>query len=80
MLNTIGDNVYVGSTAESLCEGLYMHKWAVKSNMCLTRPLYAKAKEHGFKRFSIELIENYPCVCKEELVAREGYWIRQLGH
>ena len=31
------------------------------------------------RTFHIELIENYPCECKEELVAREGYWIRQIG-
>ena len=38
-----------------------------------------KQKKYGFDNFYIELIENYPCECKEEMAAREGYWIRQIG-
>ena len=79
ILNTIDDNVYVGSTTEALCKRMWKHKWDVKNNRFITRPLYVKAKEYGFENFYIELIENYPCECKEELVAREGYWIRQIG-
>jgi hypothetical protein len=26
----------------------------------------------------IELVENYPCKSEEELIAREGYWMRQV--
>ena len=79
LLNTIDDNVYVGSTTETLCNIMWKHEWDVKSNRFITRPLYVKAKEYGFEHFYIELIENYPCECKDEWVAREGYWIRQIG-
>ena len=79
ILNTIDDNVYVGSTTEALCKRMWKHKWDVKNNRFITRPLYVKAKEYGFDNFYIELIENYPCECKEEMIAREGYWIRQIG-
>ena len=79
ILNTTDDTVYVGSTTEALCKIMWKHKWDVKNNRFMTRPLYVKAKEYGFENFYIELIENYPCECKEELVAREGYWIRQIG-
>ena len=79
ILNTIDDNVYVGSTTEPLCKRMWKHKWDVKNNRFITRPFYVKAKEYGFDNFYIELIENYPCECKEEVVAREGYWIRQIG-
>ena len=79
ILNTIDDNVYVGSTTEAFCKIMWKHKWDFKNNRFITRPLYVKAKEYGFENFYIELIENHPCECKEELVAREGYWIRQIG-
>ena len=29
--------------------------------------------------FYIELLENYPCTTKEELRAREGHYIREMG-
>jgi hypothetical protein len=32
----------------------------------------------GESSFRIELIENYPCDSREELLKREGYWIREL--
>ena len=78
-MNTIDDDVYVGSTTEALCKRVWKHKSDVKNSIFLTRPLYVKTKEYGFENFYIELIENYPCEFKEELVAREGYWIRQIG-
>ena len=33
----------------------------------------------GTENFYIELIEKYPCECRDELRAREGTWIRQIG-
>ena len=36
-------------------------------------------KQVGVDNFYIELIETYPCNSKEELGAREGQWIRQIG-
>ena len=36
-------------------------------------------REIGEDRFYIELIEPYPCNSKEELTAREGYYIRDRG-
>ena len=35
--------------------------------------------EHGVDKFYIELIEEYPCNTKQELLAREGYYIRERG-
>ena len=31
----------------------------------------------GKDNFYIELVENYPCNTKEELMAREGHYIRE---
>ena len=44
ILNTIDDNVYVGSTTEPLCKRMWKHKWDVKNNKFITRPFYVKAK------------------------------------
>jgi hypothetical protein len=41
--------------------------------------LYHKFKELGADLFYIELIEEYPCNSKQELLAREGYYIRDRG-
>lgn len=46
----------------------------------LLQDLYMlKQNNMDLKTCYIELIENYPCECKEELVAREGYLIKQIG-
>ena len=35
--------------------------------------------ELGIDKFYIELVDDYPCNDKLELLAREGYWIKQIG-
>ena len=79
ILNTETDDVYVGSTTGMLCRRLSKHKAEMRYRTNSNMKLYAKMKEHGEDTFYIELIENYPCGTKEELNAREGYWIRQFG-
>ena len=36
-------------------------------------------KEIGIEHFYIELIEKYECNSKEELLKKEGEWIRKIG-
>eukprot|EP00971_Amphidinium_carterae_P245450 4873935-Amphidinium_carterae.1 len=36
-------------------------------------------RDIGVENFYIELIETFPCASKEELRAREGHWIREIG-
>eukprot|EP00972_Heterocapsa_arctica_P110895 16331017-Heterocapsa_arctica.AAC.1 len=36
-------------------------------------------REVDSDEYYIELIENYPCSSLEELRAREGFWIREIG-
>jgi hypothetical protein len=36
-------------------------------------------EEFGEENCIIELIETYPCNSKEELNAREGYWIKEIN-
>ena len=40
---------------------------------------YLKMHELGIENFYIELVEECPCDNKEQLRAREGYFIRQRG-
>ena len=78
-LNTITDDVYVGSTCQPLRKRLYEHKAKIGSPRYEKNKLYCKMHELGFDNFYIELIENYPCSTREELRAREGEWIRKIA-
>jgi len=41
--------------------------------------LYQAFNELGINNFHIELIEKYPCLDREALLAREGYYIRKFN-
>ena len=77
ILNNCDDEVYVGSTVERLCSRMAKHR-ASMSNKPNCK-LYQHMLLHGRDKFYIELIEKYPCSCKEELRAKEGEWIRHIG-
>ena len=75
------DEIYVGSTCDTLVKRFSAHKWSIYSEKTKHRPLYTLMREIGFNRFRIELIEEYPCADKYQLRQRdsEGYYIRQIG-
>ena len=77
ILNTIDDEIYVGSTIENLGQRMSKHR----ANMKLTPHLnlYKHMHELDVENFYIELIEIYPCNDVYELRAREGYYIREIG-
>ena len=77
--NTIGDDVYVGSTANTLEGRMKGHKQGSHTKCKQHYALYSKINEYGFDKFFIELIEDYPCNSKIELGAREGHWIKERG-
>lgn len=79
ILNTITDDVYVGSTTQPLRKRLYGHKKTLTDNRYDKTKFYCKVRELGFENFYIELIENYACKTREELLAREGKWIREIS-
>ena len=78
--NHITDDVYVGSSCQPLCKRLSWHKTSINKKNCANYPLYVKMKELGKENFYIELLEKYPCSNKEELRAREGQYIRDMGN
>ena len=77
MLNTIDDNVYIGSTIQPLSKRMWRHKEDAK------RQGKCKVHQHmnniGHECFCIELIELCPCNSREGLLAKEGEWIRKIG-
>ena len=76
LLNKVNDEVYVGSTLQPLSKRFYSHK--TKSDH-LNNKLSELIRTIGKDKFYIELIESYPCNSKEELMAREGHYIRERG-
>ena len=69
---------YIGSTCESLSQRMARHRqnynkaeqWNNKTNC---RLLF---DEYGMDNCKIELLEDYPCENREQLMKREGYYIQ----
>ena len=77
ILNSSNDDVYVGSTIQSLSQRMAKHRSSIKHKPHYR--LYQHMQKFGVDTFYIELIENYPCRSKDELRAKEGEWIRRIG-
>lgn len=70
------DMVYVGSTCmPRLCQRLAKHKQDAKKYYENGDTVYSSGKIIQFGDAIITLIENFPCTNKDELRAREQYWI-----
>ena len=67
-----GDDIYIGSTCNSLERRLYEHKMCYKDTKISSVQLFQK-----YNKVKIELIEEYPCETKNELTRREGQVIRE---
>ena len=80
ILNSIDDEIYVGSTTASLSRRMGKHRSDHRCNEKKQKyKIYTHMTKVGADNFYIELIEAYPCNSKEELDAKEGQWIRQIG-
>jgi adenylate kinase family enzyme len=64
-----GDEIYIGSTINTLARRKEQHK--TNLNSCCSKILFEK-----YDDVRIELIEEYPCKNKMELNKREGHYIR----
>jgi hypothetical protein len=76
------NKIYIGSTTESLYRRLKRHEYYYKNYVNNTKFKY---KCHISSReiiqnnnYKIELIEDYPCFNKQELLYRERYWIEKI--
>ncbi len=78
--NDYNDDVYIGSTCNSLVRRYIQHKSDSKNEKYQNRPLYKLINEIGFERFRIQLIEDYPCEDKYQLRQKEGEYIKSIGN
>ena len=69
IVSDLTDKIYIGSTCSPLSKRHYQHIKAGK-NKCTSSELI----KLGDTR--IELVEDFPCERKEQLNAREGYYIK----
>ena len=77
ILNHKTDDIYIGSTCNPLTKRFYYHKSFYHDPKSQSRKLYAKMTEIGLEHFYIELVEDFECESKEQLRAREGFFIRE---
>lgn len=76
LANNVDDEIYVGSTTQYLSQRKAGHRRDTISR-ANTR-VYKHLNEIGWDNVDIILIENYSCNSKDELNARERYWIDEL--
>jgi hypothetical protein len=76
--NQIDDDVYIGSTCQPLSKRMAYHRRDMKGYK-KERKLYSKMNELGSDQFYIDLVEEYPCMNKDQLRKKEGEYIRSMG-
>ena len=82
-ITDIGYNkCYIGSTCEALSQRMARHRIHYKSDLNGTTKRPTRSiqlfNEYGVENCKIELIENYPCISKAELLRREGEHIEKI--
>lgn len=76
VLNTVNDQLYVGSTCSPLSKRMAQHR---KQALTGTDLLSKHMRAVGNDFFYIELVEEFPCSNKDQLAAKEHVLARQLG-
>jgi hypothetical protein len=72
LVSDLTDKIYIGSTTQPLYKRHHEH--ISRSKKCVNKCKSIELIKLGETR--IELIEDYPCERKEQLNAREGYYIK----
>lgn len=68
---------YIGSTIQMLCDRMNGHRVTHRKGDKKYKTTVSNLfDEYGIDNCKILLIESYPCNSKEELLAREGYYIQ----
>ena len=71
LVSNISSDVYVGSCLVELSKRFSVHKGP--SNTCISKSMFINDAI-----ITIVLIENFPCLCKNEMKARELHYITTL--
>ena len=70
IVNDVNSKIYIGSTCQTLCKRMSVHR-AFGKGLIHKTPVYLGMHEIGVEHFRILLIQNAPCNSKEELHAIE---------
>lgn len=69
---------YVGSTCQPLlCTRMAIHRYGYNKQIGGGMSSYKLFDEYGVENCIIELLENYPCADRQELLRREGQLIQE---
>lgn len=77
--NCIDDDIYIGSTTQSLVKRFSEHKRELNKTKIRKYKLYDKFRELGIDNFYIELVQEVNCENREQLLKIEGECIRKMG-
>ena len=78
--NSVNDEIYVGSTCQSLSKRMAYHRGSVNTDAKKDRKLSSMMHKLGIENFYIEKIQDCPeCKNVEDLNKIEGEYIRQMG-
>jgi group I intron endonuclease len=79
IVNSIDDKIYIGSTTKQrLSSRMGEHRANAKMEKYVNVKLYQHMNAVGIDKFIIQLIELFPCTCRDELMARETDLMREL--
>ena len=70
IVNDVNSKIYIGSTCQTLCKRMSVHR-AFGKGLIHKTPIYLAMHEIGVEHFRILLVQNAPCNSKEELHAIE---------
>lgn len=77
--NDIDNQFYIGSTGRMLSKRMSDHRADSKKECKKNRAIYKLMNQYGIENFKIYLVEEVKYKSKQELVAREGHYIRTLN-
>ena len=73
IVSNVSNKQYIGSTIENLSKRIYAHKHP--SNKTSSKVIF---QEDGIENCKIILIENYPCLSRDQLLMRERHFIESM--
>ena len=75
--NSVNDQIYIGSTCQSLSQRMVHHRRDTNTQRCQEFNLYKAMKELHKNTFYIALLEHYPCNTRDDLNKKDGEYIRK---